>query len=126
MILVRILGGALVLAHGLIHLLYLANDVREFSFERSWLIPESARRPLALVLIAATVAAFAVLALAVWGVPGLSAAWPVLTVVACLLSMALLILFWNTWLMVGFAIDIALLAAAVIQPDWLQQFMSPQ
>lgn len=126
MILVRILGGALILAHGLIHLLYLANDVREFSLERSWLIPGSGRRPLALVLIAATVAAFAVLALAVWGVPGLSAAWPVLTVVACLLSMALLILFWNTWLMVGFAIDIALLAAAVIQPDWLQQFMSPQ
>lgn len=124
MVLVRILGGALVLAHGLVHLLYLANDASEFSLERSWLAPESARRPLGLVLVAATVAAFAILALAVWGVPGLSTAWPVLTVVACLLSMALLILFWNTWLVFGLAIDIALLAAAVIRPDWVERFMS--
>ena len=124
MVLVRVLVGAFILAHGLVHLLYLANDLDEFSLERSWLTPESARRPLALVLIAATVAAFAILALAVWGVPGLSEVWPVITVVACLLSMALLILFWNTWLIFGLAIDIALLAAAVIQPDWIQQFMS--
>src|SRR5512135_2785469 len=74
-------------AHGLVHLLYLAPDVPEFSLGRSWLLPEPARRPVARVLMAATVAGFALVALAVWGVPGLSAAWPALTVVACLLSM---------------------------------------
>jgi hypothetical protein len=124
MVFVRVLVGAFIFAHGLVHLLYLVNDVGEFSLECSWLTPDSARSPIALVLIAATVAAFAILALAVWGVPGPSAVWPVITVVACLLSMALLILFWNSWLIFGLAIDIALLAAAVIQPDWVKQFMS--
>ena len=59
-----------------------------------------------------------------WGVPGLSAAWPALTVVACMLSMALLILFWNTWLVFGIGIDIALLAVAVIRPDWAERFLA--
>ena len=121
--LVRIAAGVLLLAHGLVHLLYLADAVPEFSLDRSWLVPDAARRPLALGLIAATIAAFAILALAVWGVPGLSAAWPALTVVACLLSMVLLILFWNTWLVFGMGIDIALLAVAVIRPDWVQRFL---
>ena len=124
MVLIRITAGVLLLAHGLVHLLYLANDVSEFSLDRSWLVPESARRPIALGLIVATVAAFAILALAVWGIPGLSTAWPALTVVACLLSMVLLILFWSTWLVFGFAIDIVLLAVAVIRPDWVDRFMT--
>src|SRR5512133_3627467 len=124
MVLIRITAGVLLLAHGLVHLLYLANDVSEFSLDRSWLVPESARRPIGLGLIVATVAAFAILALAVWGVPGLSTAWPALTVVACLLSIVLLILFWSTWLVFGFAIDIVLLAVAVIRPDWVDRFMT--
>lgn len=119
MVLVRVAAGVLLFAHGLVHLLYLADDVGEFSLDRSWLVPDAVRRPLALGLVAATVVAFGVLALAVWGVPGLSAAWPTLTVVACLLSIVLLILFWNTWLVFGIAIDTALLAVAVIRPDWV-------
>ncbi|WP_405071649.1 hypothetical protein OG558_20245 [Kribbella sp. NBC_01510] len=124
MVLVRIAAGVFLLAHGLVHLLYLADDVHEFSLDRSWLVPAVARRPLALGLIAATTVAFAILALAVWGVPGLSAAWPALTVMACLLSMVLIILFWNTWLVFGFAIDIVLLAVAVIQPGWVGRVLS--
>jgi len=77
-VLVRVVAGVLLLAHGLVHLLYLAQDVPEFSIEESWLVPESARPRVALALIAATIAGFAVLALAVWGVPGLSMAWPIL------------------------------------------------
>ena len=69
-VVIRIVTGVLLLAHGLVHLLYLAQDVPEFSIQDSWLVPESARRPVALALIAATIAAFAVLALAVWGCPG--------------------------------------------------------
>jgi hypothetical protein len=124
MTLVRIAAGVLLLAHGLVHLLYLADDVPEFSLDRSWLVPNAARRPLALGLVATTIAAFAILALAVWGVPGLSAAWPAVTVVACMLSMVLLILFWNTWLVFGIGIDIALLAVAVIRPDWVERFLA--
>jgi hypothetical protein len=53
-VVIRIVTGVLVLAHGLVHLLYLASDVPEFSLNRSWLVPEVARRPLAVGLMAAT------------------------------------------------------------------------
>ena len=120
---VRVVAGVLLLAHGLVHLLYLARDVREFSIDRSWLLRASARRPVALALIAATVAAFALVALAVWGVPGLSGAWPALTVVACVLSMALLVTFWNTRLVIGIVIDVALLVIAVMRPEWADRLV---
>ncbi|MGZ5401953.1 MAG: hypothetical protein ACXWXF_02065 [Aeromicrobium sp.] len=123
MVVVRVVTGILLLAHGLVHLLYLASDVREFSLDRSWLVPETARRPLGIGLMAATVAAFALLALAVWGVPGLSAAWPAVTMVATLLSALLLILFWNTWLALGLAIDLALMTIAVLRPHWAEQLV---
>jgi hypothetical protein len=120
MVLVRMAAGPFLVAHGLVHLLYLADDVPEFSMDRSWLVPGTARRPLALALVAATVVAFVVLALVVWGLPGLSAAWPGLVVVAGLLSLVLLILFWNTWLVLGCAIDIGLIAVALIRPEWME------
>lgn len=123
-VVVRIVTGVLLLAHGLVHLLYLAPDIPEFSMHRSWLVPQAARRPLGLGMIAVTVTAFALLAQAVWGVPGLSASWPEITVVACLLSAVLLVLFWNTWLVVGLAIDAALLVVAVTQPHWAQQLLA--
>ena len=121
LIVVRIVTGVLLSAHGLVHLLYLAPDVPEFSMDRSWFVPQAARRPLGLGLTAATVAAFVLLALAVWSVPGLPAAWPALTFVACLLSAVLLVMFWNRWLGFGLAIDVALLVIAVNDPHWAQQ-----
>ena len=124
MVLVRVAVGGLLLAHGLVHLLYLADDVSEFSMDRSWLVSGAARRPVALALLAATIAAFALLALVVWGLPGLSGAWPGLMAAGCLLSMALLILFWSPWLIVGLAIDIGLLAIAVIRPAWVERLLS--
>lgn len=123
MTVVRIVTGALLLAHGLVHLLYLAPDVPEFSLDQSWLVPEAARRPLGLGLLVATVAAFALLALAAWGVPGLSAAWPAVTVVASLLSAALLVGFWDIRLVFGLAIDVALMTIAVTRPHWAGQLM---
>jgi len=119
-VVIRVVTGVLLLAHGLVHLLYLAQDVPEFSIQDSWLVPESARRPVALALIAATIAAFAVLALAVWGVPGLSAAWPILAIVASTFSLVLLVAFWDTRVMLGVIIDIALITLAVTQPSWTQ------
>jgi hypothetical protein len=114
MVAVRIVAGILLLAHGLVHLLYLAPDVSEFSTQRSWLVPEAARQPVALALISATVAASAALALAVWGVPGLAAAWPVLAVLAGALSLVLLVAYWDTWLTAGLAIDCALITLGVV------------
>ena len=70
------------------------------------------------MLMWATVAAFALLGLAVWGVPGLAEAWPVIAVIASVLSLALLVAFWSWSLVLGVLIDLALITAAVIRPEW--------
>ncbi|HEX6220578.1 MAG TPA: hypothetical protein VF115_05755 [Acidimicrobiia bacterium] len=116
--LLRIVIGVLVAAHGLVHLLYLTTDVHEFSLEGSWFVPESARRPVATVLIWATVAAFALPGPAVSGVPGLTGMWPAIAIVASVLSLALLVAFWSWSLIFGVLIDLALIAAAVVRPEW--------
>ena len=124
MVLVRVVAGILLLAHGLVHLLYLAPDVSEFSTQRSWLVPGAARQPVAVALVAATIAASAVLALAVWGVPGLAAGWPLWAVFAGALSLMLLVAYWDTQLILGVAIDGALIMLAIAKPAWLKDFMT--
>jgi hypothetical protein len=122
-IVVHILAGVLLLAHGLVHLLYLAPDVDAFSIE-SGPLPENVRRPLALVLMAATVLGFALVALSTWGVPVLLNAWPMLTVVvAAIISAVLLVVFWDRQLVLGLAIDAALIGLALWQPGWLRQLL---
>jgi hypothetical protein len=123
MIAVRIVVGVLLLAHGFVHLLYLAPDVKEFSIDRSWLLPDPARRPVAIALMLATVVAFALVALAVWGVPGLADVWPTLIILACLLSVALLVMYWNSALAIGIAIDLALATVAITRPDWADRLV---
>jgi hypothetical protein len=123
MTVVRIVTGGLLMAHGLVHLLYLAPDVPEFTFDRSWVVPQPARGSLGLGLLVATVAAYALLALAVWGMPGLAAAWPALAIAAALLSAALLLAFWNTWLLLGLTIDLLVLVVAVTQPSWVERLV---
>ena len=68
-------------------------------------------------------AGFALVALAVWGVPGLSAVWPALTIGACLLSMALLAGFWDTMLVIGIVIDVALVVIAMTRPVWADRLV---
>lgn len=116
--LIRIMAGALLIAHGLVHLLYLAPDVDEFSLERSWFLPADVRRAVAVVLMTTTVIAFALVGVAVWGVPGLSGLWPTLMIIASALSMGLLVVFWHNRLVFGVAIDVALIVVAVAQPSW--------
>lgn len=116
--LLRIVVGFLLIAHGLVHLLYLIDDVPEFSLENSWLLPESAGRPVALVLMWATVGAFTLLGLAVWGVPGLTSIWPALAIIGSALSLLLLVTFWSWSLVFGVLINLAVIAIAVIRPEW--------
>jgi hypothetical protein len=119
--LIRIVAAGLLVAHGLVHLLYLNPDVEEFSLRDSWLVPASASRPVGVALLAATVAAFVMLGLAVWGVPRLSEAWPAITIVASVASLTLLGVFWNTRLIVGVVLDLALIALVVLRPGWTEQ-----
>jgi hypothetical protein len=119
-VLIRALAGLLLIAHGLVHLLYLAPDVEEFTLDDSWIVGANARRPVAYVLMTATVVAFALVGLAVWGVPLLSAIWPALMIAASVVSLVLLVLYWHPRLVFGVAIDLALIVLAVLRPDWTQ------
>jgi hypothetical protein len=118
---IRLASGGLLIAHGLVHLMYVAPDADDpdapFTLHGSWL-PGGSARPVALALIAATVAAFALLGLAVWGVPGLSGAWAMLATAGAAASLALLVAFWDTRLLFGVVVDVALLALVVTRPGW--------
>jgi hypothetical protein len=120
--LIRVVAGVLLVAHGLVHLLYLvpapADESFPFTLDESWLVPENARRPVAVALIAATIVSFALLGLAVWGVPGLAGAWPGIAVTAAATSLALLIAFWDAQLTFGVVLDLAIVAIALTRPDW--------
>ena len=119
---VRVVLGVLLLAHGLVHLLYLAPDVDAFSFD-STRLPESLRRPVGVVLLGATVVAFVLVALATWGVPGLASTWPAVTLAAAGVSALLLLVFWDRQLVLGLLIDAVLVALALWQPAWLRDLL---
>ena len=126
-VLLRVAVGFFLIAHGLVHLLYLVTKEDDpgwpFTLDKSWLVPDAVRRPAGIVLLAATVAAFALLGLAVWGVPGLSGAWPVIAIVSATLSLALLVAFWNSHLFWGIGIDVALIALAATRPEWVEKIV---
>ncbi|MHB8059417.1 MAG: hypothetical protein ACYDHO_01125 [Gaiellaceae bacterium] len=126
-VLLRIVVGFFLVAHGLVHLLYLVTKEDDpswpFTLDKSWLIPDAVRRPAGIVLLAATVVAFALLGLVVWGVPGLSGAWPVIAIVSGALSLALLVAFWSSHLVVGIGIDVALIALAATRPEWVEKIV---
>ncbi len=125
--LARIIVGLLLLAHGLVHLLYIvpaaADPKYPFSLERSWLLPETARRPVAVVLMTVVVVGFLASALGLWGVPGLADAWSQLTIVAAGSSLVLLIAFWDRQLWIGVLVNILLITAALLRPAWLEALL---
>jgi hypothetical protein len=116
---VQLAVGVLLVAHGLVHLLFIAHDVPEFTFENSWLLPDPAERTIGLALMSATIGAFALAGLAVWGVPGLAGSWSALTIVGGVVSLALLVVFWHTQMAFGVAINLTLITLAVLRPEWL-------
>lgn len=120
----RIALGTLLVAHGLVHLLWLAPDKDAgwpFHLGRSWLVPERARRPVGVALIALVVAGFVLAGPAIWGVPVLVPMWAALTIAGAVASLALLIGFWDRQLVWGVAIDSAVLVLAVWQPGWIER-----
>ncbi|EID77335.1 hypothetical protein W59_23940 [Rhodococcus opacus RKJ300 = JCM 13270] len=111
----------LLVAHGLVHLMWFApsdDPAWPFRLDRSWLISEATWKPVAIALVALTVAGFALLALAVWGVPGLASIWPGLAIGSAVASLIALVLFWDRQLLWGVAIDVALIVVALGRPGW--------
>jgi hypothetical protein len=115
---IRVLAGLLLIAHGLVHLIFLAGDIPEFTLEDSWALPEDAERTVGLGLMASAIGGFTLAGLAVLGVPGLASIWPALTIIAAGISLVLLLAFWNTQMIYGVATDLALIVVAVLQPGW--------
>jgi hypothetical protein len=121
-VILRIVVGILLIAHGLVHLLYfVTNPDPDFPFTvaTSRLLPEALRRPVAVGLATVTILGFALLGLAVGGAPGLNATWPILAVVAGAASLTMLITFWSPQLIAGIIIDVALIAFALTRPGWV-------
>lgn len=119
----RVVVGLLLLAHGLVHLLYVtpSDDPRwPFDLSSSWLVPEPLRRSVGLALMVATVASFGLLALAVLTVPGLADSWAMIAIVASACSLALLVAYWNRQLILGVLIDVGVIVVALTQPSWAQ------
>lgn len=107
---IRILIAALFVGHGLVHgimfaLPYSAQAIADLPFNpsRSWLFGET--RTLGLVSALVVTLAFVVAGAAYLGRAGW---WPQLTIVAAVLSVALLVTYFSKWWVVGFAINIGL------------------
>jgi hypothetical protein len=125
----RLAFAAFLLAHGAIHAGFVSprppvtagGPAWPFTLDRSWLLaplgvgPEVARL-LGLALFAATMGGFASAAIAALGILP-AALWPAGVAVGAVASLALLLLFFHPWLLLGIAIDLVLLWAVLIA-DW--------
>jgi hypothetical protein len=122
----KLLIAAFLVAHALIHASYLAPAPQrtaggpEWPFEmtRSWLVSALQLDPgmvriAGTTLVAVTVGLLAVAALAAagWIVP--AAWWPALAASGAVASLATLVLFFHPWILLGVAIDLALLWAVL-------------
>jgi len=123
----RWLLAGLLLAHGLVHALYLVPQpamsaagpqwpfdlARAWPVQAAWLDPGLARA-IATAVITAVVAGFALTGLSTLGLGVPSAWWPALVSASAALSMLLLVLCFDPQLLAGVAIDLVLLWLALV------------
>ena len=127
----KLLLAAFLVAHALIHASYLAPAPPKtaggpewpFEMANSWLVTSIGLDPalvraLGTALIVVTVALLAGAALATLGVLVPAASWPSLVVGGAAASAVTLTVFFHPWILLGFAIDAALLWGVLVA-DWL-------
>jgi len=133
-VLVRLLLAGFLLAHAAIHAGFVSKRPPAkpgappwpFDLGRSWLlarlgVPAGIVRILGLALVAATIGGFAFAALSTLGVLP-AGTWGAAVVVGSIASLALLLVGFHPWLVVGLAIDLLLLWVALVAawtPDLL-------
>jgi hypothetical protein len=120
-VLLRIVFGVFLIAHGLIHVLWFVPTPDDpkwpFTIARSPLLPWLSAKWLrvkAIALVALIIGGYMLAALGVFGVPGLSQIWGTAAIVASALSIVATAIFWNRQLIWGPLIDIAIIAAVVV------------
>jgi hypothetical protein len=119
----RFAVGLFLIAHGLVHLLYLAprpedDDRYPFVPEDRWSARLLGLQPRAAKAIAGGLAVIVAATLSIAGIAVIADAsmWEPAAVVGAALSLATLLILFHRWLTIGVAIDVAILASVV----WLQ------
>jgi hypothetical protein len=118
----RVLLGLFLVAHGLIHAAIWVTPkptdpkAPPFDASRSWLlnalgVGESGARALRVVLALAATAGFAAAGLAVLFGAGW---WRPLAVVSAAVSLVLMLVYFNSWLLLGVAIDVGIIAVLLV------------
>jgi hypothetical protein len=113
---VKLVIGLFLLAHGLVHLLYLAarppDDPRyPFVPETAWIARVLGMKAPAAKATAGAVAVVVALVLGIAGIALIVGAglWTTLAVLGAVISLALLAAFYHPWLTLGVAIDLAVI-----------------
>jgi hypothetical protein len=124
--------GVFLIAHGVVHAILAAAPIPkdpnsrpgEFfaTTKRSWLLrglglPDEVTRWMGISLVVAATITFILAGSGVLGVPVLHGLWRTLVVIAAGISMMLLVLFWHSWLFVGFMIN-ALILVSLVWLNW--------
>jgi uncharacterized membrane protein YraQ (UPF0718 family) len=124
--------GVFLIAHGVVHAILATApipkdpDSKPGAFfavtKRSWLLrglglPDDVTKWMGISLVVAATLTFVLSGSGVLGVPVLNGIWQTLVVIAAGISMMLLILFWHSWLFVGFVIN-ALILVSLVWLDW--------
>ena len=126
---VKTIVAIFLILHGLVHaILAMVPNPNEpeagFAtfFSQSWLLSGlglsgSAGRPIAIVLAAVATIGFIATGLALLGFLVPFDWWRTLAIASTVVSLLLLIIFWNIYLIVGVLIDVAILATLILT-DW--------
>jgi len=126
--LARLVIGGLLLAHGAVHLLYLTPAPKDaaawpFSLGESWVVPGSARRGVGLTAAVAIAVVYLLVALTIWGVPGMEKWLRPLLIAGSIASLTLFAAYWHPWLSIGTAIAAGLLVVTVVRYEWWQRLI---
>jgi hypothetical protein len=132
----RLVLGAFLLAHGAIHLGFVSprppatadGPAWPFDLGRSWILGHlgldgELARVLGMALIAVTIGGFALAALVAIGIAP-AGIWPAAVAIGAVGSVAVLALFFHPWLVLGLAIDVALLWAVLVA-SWAPEGVTP-
>jgi hypothetical protein len=130
---VRIVFALFLAAHGLIHLSYLSPAPAAkpgapswpFEMSRSWLVTAmnvdpGVVRAIGSVMVIVAAAAFVLAGLSWLGLVVPRDWWPMLIGVGAVASLAVLVVFFHPWILLGFAIDAVLLWLAFVA-GWMPE-----